>query len=670
MKELTRREFLRISAVAAAGALATACATGTPEATEKQVTKEATTAPAEATATTAPAQATTAPVTESQYKEAPQLVEQVAAGGLPPVDERVPRNPLVVVPIDQVGKYGGQWSTGTIETNGNDARRNIGYEDLVRWTTNWDGVIPNVCESYSANDEGNEFTFFLREGHRWSDGEPYAADDVLFWYEDVVMNREITPTEPQVPYTVVKVDDFTVKWQFEAPQGLFIKDMANINRRGAARYPKHYLEQFHEVYSTEAEALAKAAGQATWSDMFLAMSTEHQNPERPLHWAWLLTAAMGETTTRIVCERNPYYFKVDPEGNQLPYIDRYNYELVADNEVLVLKVLNGEIDFQEQWINDPKNQPVFYDGQEKGGFHFWDSLPTYANEFIMMFNRDCENTMKAEIFANKDFRIGLSHAIDRQELIDVVMVGQSAPHQAAPRPESIYYHERLAKQYTEYDVDKANEYLDKAGLSERDADGFRLGPDGKRFTFLMEIDQGRVAYVDLLELIVPMWAEVGIEANVKLMERSLEEERVHGRALEWEAGANKFGGGGGEAPILDPRYWFPSGIYGSMFAKRWAAYYEAGPDDEIAEEPPADVKEMMGLYDQIKVTVDAEKQKELLMQLLEMAADQFWAIGSILEPLSFGIATNRLKNTPQSLPRSWIYPTPAPCNTCQFYIEE
>jgi peptide/nickel transport system substrate-binding protein len=535
----------------------------------------------------------------------------------------------------------------------------------------WDGVVVNMCESYSANDAGNEFTFFLREGLKWNDGQPYTADDVLFWYEDVVMDRDVTPQEPRVPFEVERVDDYTVKWVFEDPQGLFIKDMARINYSRATQYPKQYLQQFHKSHNANAESLAKEANQATWSDMFGAMATQHQNAELPLFWPWFLTTGMGETTTRIVCERNPYYFKVDPEGNQLPYIDRYNYELVADNEVLVLKVLNGEIDFQEQWINDPKNQPVFYDGQEKGGFHFWELTPTYANEFIMMFNRDCTNEMKAEIFANKDFRIGLSLAIDRQELIDVVLVGQSLPHQAAPRPESVYYHERLATQYTEFDVDKANEHLDKAGLSERDAEGFRLGPDGKRFTFIMEIDQGRVTYVDLLELIIPMWAKnVGIEANVKLMERSLEEERVHGRALEWEAGANKFGGGGGEAPILDPRYWFPSGIYGSMFAKRWAAWYEAGPDDEIAEEPPPDVLKMMELYDQIKTVPDEAKQKEMLMELLELAADRFWAIGTVLEPLSFGIVTNRMKNTPESLPRSWIYPTPVPCNTCQFYIEE
>lgn len=663
MNQLTRREFLRLSALTAAGVVVTACAKGTAEVAET----EATTAPAAATATPVPA--TPTPVPEPEVLEAPQLAEQVAAGNLPPLDERLPQNPVVVEPTQQVGKYGGAWSSGTIETNGNDMRRNSGYEQLVRWKPNWDGVIPNVAESYSSNEDGTEFTFVLRQGLKWSDGEPFTADDVVFWYEDWVMDSDISPTKPRVPFNVEKVDDFSVNWQFETPNGLFIKQIAQIDNEQATQHPKHYLQQFHAKYNDKAEDLAKEAGQATWADMIGAMATEPQNADLPKPWPWIQTAALGETTTRIPCERNPYYFKVDPAGQQLPYIDRYNHELVANNEVLVLKCLNGEIDFQEQWINDAKNKPVFFDGQEKGGYHFWETLPTYVNEMVIMFNRDTTDEVLAEVFRNKDFRIGLSHAIDRQKLIDVVMVGQSIPHQAAPRPDSVYYHERLATQYTEFDQAKANEYLDKAGLTERDAEGFRKGPDGKRLSIILEIDQGRVAYVDLLELIKPMWAEVGIDMNVKLMERSLWEERCRQRNLEFHGTAHKFGGGGGESPILDPRYWYPNSIGNSPYAKRWAAWY-IDHNDEIAEEPPEDVKAAMALYDEIRATPDEDKQKEMLKQLLDMTADQFYCIGTVLEASGFGIVTNRLKNTPEKLPVSWIYPTPVPCNTCQFYIDE
>ena len=299
----------------------------------------------------------------------------------------------------------------------------------------------------------------------------------------------------------------------------------------------------------------------------------------------------------------------------------------------------------------------------KRRLHFW-TVIEHANECIIISTATAHRQPE---WPNKDFRIGLSHAINRQELIDVVLVGQGEPHQAAPRPESAYYHERLAKQYTEYDVDKANEYLDKTGWTQRDSEGFRLGPDGKRIFFVLEIDQSRTVYVDMLELIKPMWAAVGVEVMVKLMERSLWEERCRARNLEFHGTAHKFGGGSGESPILDPRYWFPNSYSNCNYAKSWGAWY-GNPQDEIAKEPPEDVKAAMALYEESRRTPD-ETTEEMLKQLLDMSADQFYCIGTSTESDLFGIVTNRMRNTPDWLPLSWIYPTPGPINTAQFYIE-
>ncbi len=678
-RNISRRQFLIVSGTAAAGLALSACGEETPtEAPEEQAPEEE--APEEVTEVTeeeAPeeeAPEEEAPseeeeVSEGKYKEAPVLAEMVAAGELEPVDDRLPVNPLVVEPTDSIGKYGGVWTSGTIETNGNDLRRNIGYEKLVRWTPAWDGVIPNVCESHESNEEGTEYTFNLREGLKWSDGEPYTADDILFWYEDVRMNEELNPVEPKPFFKIEKVDDYTIKWIFDEPQGLFIKEFAQIQNRQVTRHPKHYLQQFHIEYNPEADQLAQDEGFASWSELFMNKELEHENADLPRLWAWVPTVGLSEASSRVTCERNPYYFKVDPEGQQLPYIDTYRHELAGDNEVLVLKGLNGELDFQEQWINALENRSVFYDNQEKGGYSFWELTPTYAGACIIMLNRDCTDPVKAELFSNKDFRIGLSYAMNRQELVDVVMVGQSEPAQGAPRPESPYYHERLAKQYTEYDVDKANEHLDKAGYAEKDENGWRLGPDGNPISFVLEIDQGRTEYVDMLELIKPRWEEVGIQMNLKLMERSLWEERCRGRNLEFHGSAHKFGGGGGEAVLLDPRYWFPNGYSSCIYAKSWGAWYQ-NRDDEIAKEPPDDVKAIMSRYDDLYLTSDPEKQTEIIEDVLDMSADQFFHIGTVLEPPMWGIVTNRMRNTPESIPLSWIYPTPNPANTHQFYIEE
>ncbi|HXF62073.1 MAG TPA: ABC transporter substrate-binding protein, partial [Caldilineaceae bacterium] len=263
-------------------------------------------------------------------------------------------------------------------------------------------------------------------------------------------------------------------------------------------------------------------------------------------------------------------------------------------------------------------------------------------------------------------RIGLSHAINRQELLDVVYLSQGTPAQTAPRPESKYYHERLATQYLEYNPDLANEYLDKA-YPEKDSEGFRLGPDGKRISLIFEIDSGRTTFIDNMELIKKWWADVGVEMTVKTMDRALWEQRVRETDFEFHASCHIFGGGAGDAVILDPRYWFPFSTGNSFWAKAWAYWY-VDPESPLAEEPPAEVKRQMELYDQIRETADDAKQQELLREILDIQADLFPIIGIAYDGNFYGIASNQLRNAPASLPSSWDYPTPAPSNPCTWYL--
>lgn len=659
---MNRRRFLLSSSFAVAGLAVAACTPASAPAAEAPA------APAEAASAAEPA------VAGQKYKEAPMLAERVKAGELPSVDERLPKNPFVVEPLESIGQYGGDWNGGTIETNGNLWIRNGGYQQLLRWTPEWDGIIPNLADSFEVNDDATAFTFHLREGIRYSDGEPLTADDIMFWYEDVLLNEELTPTVPswlrRGDQTVVveKIDDYTVTFTFAEAHGLFIKNATQTNSDIFCNYPRHYLEQFHLTYNPDVNDEAKAAGYDSWFDFFGAKSAFYQNAELPVLHPWQMQTSLGEASSgRVVSVRNPYFFKVDTEGNQLPYIDRQVIEMATESQVLVLKALNGEIDYQENHISAPSNKAVFFDNREAGQYDFFDLYPTTVNEFIIQFNLNTTDEVLREVFRNKDFRIGLSHAINRQEIIDLVHVGQGQPWQASPRPESRFHHERLATQYTEYNVDLANEHLDKAGYTERDAEGFRLGPDGKRISFVMEIDQGRTTYVDALQLIKPYWEAVGVEMNVRTMERSLWEERCRSRNLEFHASGHRFGGGSGDAVILDARYWLPIDTGNSMYAKAWAYWY-VDPTDELAEEPPAEVQQAMEIYRQIGMTSDDEEQVKLMMQVLDIAADQFYAIGTVLEPNAFGIVTNRMRNAPKLVPNSWIYPTPAPYNPEQFWV--
>lgn len=609
--------------------------------------------------------------TPSRYNQAPELAGLVAAGERPPVDERLPTNPKVITPVEEVGRYGGTWRTA-LRGGGDNAWlvRTIAYEHLVSWTPDWTGIEPNVAESFEVNEDATEFTFKLREGLRWSDGEFFTADDILFWYEDIILNEEVTPSPPNWMVVndkvgvVEKVDDYTVKFTFSAPNGLFLQRVATPSGWPITTLPKHYLSQFHINYNPDANSIAEELGYASWGEhmqFYTDFSGRFSDADLPVLWAWKLTSPYGENTTLVVAERNPYYWKVDTAGNQLPYIDRVIYDVGNDVEVLVLKALNGEIDMQDRHIATLTNKALFFDNQEQGNYHFFDTTPSSMNTFIVALNLTHQDPGLRETFQNKDFRIGLSHAINRQEIIDLMFVGQGEPYQLAPRPSSPFYNERLAKQYTEYDPELANQILDEAGF-ERGPDGIRLTPTGEPISFQLDVAAVQTDRIDISELISGYFAEVGVDMQVNTIDRTLLYERKEANAHD----AVVWGGDGGLDVILEPRWYFPfSGE--SNFATPWALWYN-NPESELAQEPPEAAKEQMDLYNQLKATPTLEGQQEIMQQILEIAADQFWAIGTSLPAPGYGIVSNDMRNVPQVIPGSWLYPNPGPTNPSQYFF--
>ncbi len=611
--------------------------------------------------------------------QAPQWQGMVASGDLPPLEERLPVNPKVIEPLDSIGQYGGTMRHPLLGSWSARFYSFMGNENLVNWTPNWDGLVPNVAESWDVNEDSSEFVFYLREGIKWSDGEPFNADDIMFWYNDIVLNEEITPALPgwltvnDEFVALEKIDDHTIKFSFSAPYGLFLQRLATPNGSDLVEFPEHYVKQFHADYNTEnLDALIEESGQPGWVELLQSKTGSRSNNgagwtnnELPVIYAWRTLEPAGGDVTRAVSERNPYYWKVDTEGNQLPYIDRIEWEFLGDPEVLLLRTLNGEVEFMNYYANALQNKAVFFDNTEEGDYRFFEQVRDTANTVMIHLNLNTQNEVLREIFNEKDFRIALSHAINRQEIIDTVFVGQGIPYQGAPKPTGEYYNEELATQYTEYDVDAANAILDEL-YPEKDSDGVRLGPDGEPIRFDLSVDATRFpAWVDVLELVDLYWDAIGIDMNIDGISGELLQERSEGNEYDAQAWFSD----GGLATLLNPgSFLMPAGS--SRFAPSWGAWYERGSFGPEPEEPPAIVLEQQALYDQIKASADPELQRELMNKIIDIAIDQFWAIGISLDMGQYGVVKNNFHNVPDSMPESWNYPDPFPTNTSTYWIEQ
>lgn len=661
-------------AVLAMGVLA-ACGAPAAEAPAAAPAEQA--APAAQEAAPAAQEAAAPAADMGDAHEAPALAAMVAAGTLPPLAERLPKDPQIVTPVESIGQYGGEWRSALVGGSDNAwLVRTVSYSQLMAWTPQWDGLVPNVAKSVDASDDASEFIFHLREGMRWSDGEPFTAHDIAFWWNDFAMNEDVTPGGPQVymrageePAIVEAVDDYTVRFKFSAPNGLFLSNLATPGGDQPTRFPMHYCSQFHADYNSEnLDQLVADANADSWTDLFITKcgdgNARWNNADMPTLMPWDVSLAYGEGT-QMILERNPYYWKVDTEGNQLPYLDRVVYDILEDREVLLLKVLNGEVDMSSRHFNTNDNKAVIAENQEAGGYSFFEARGN-GNTTGFMFNLTHKDPRMREIFQNKDFRIGMSYCTNRQEIIDVLYIGQGEPMgNAPPKDLTEFYDADWYKEYTEFDQDLAHEYLAKAGITEKGADGFYLGPDGEPFSFVVQATDA-FAFADRAEMVVNQWQDCGINAQLSVVDRTL----LYQRKDANEHDVHVWGASSGPEIFLDPRAYLP--VTGeSAYAIAWYQWY-VNPSGAGAlaqpEEPPAEVQKQMELYDQILASGDQAKQNELMHEILDIARDQFYIIGISSEPPGYGIVKNNFHNVPASMPNSWQYPTPAPTQPEQYWI--
>jgi peptide/nickel transport system substrate-binding protein len=607
--------------------------------------------------------------------EAPDLAKLATEGKLPKLADRLPANPLVIN-VEKVGKYGGSLRRGLRgSADHNGILRLVGNQGLVRWNLEFTAVMPNVAEKWEVNANSTEFTFHLRPGMKWSDGKPFGADDIVFSVEDCAKNSDLYKSVPSPlviggkPGRVEKINDATVKFIFDSPYALFLEMMATPLGQHPTLFCKHYASQFHPKYNPNVADLARAANLSSWPDLFRARNGDIEipsrwsNPDKPVLDPWVIKEPYTGGATRVVLERNPYFWQVDQAGNQLPYIDRLAFNISQDVESLMLDAISGRLDIQERHIDTLQNKPTLSQNMQRGGYRLIELIASSSQQVQIYLNMTHKNAAMREMFANKEFRQALSLGINRKEIVDIVYLGQSQPWQTGPRPGHPWEHKKLATQFTEHDPKKAGEMLDKLGYNRKDAQGFRLRPDGQKVFFAIDVIPTLYPdAVDTLELVKRHWAEIGVDIKVNTIERAL----YYTRGDNNDHDAAVWPGPGGLDPMLDPRDYFAQHPQGSRYAIPWTLWYVSNGKD--GQEPPESQKQRMKLFNDALATADLAKRGEIMKQLMDLTADAFETIGVCLAVSAFGIVRNNLQNVPQKYPNSWSWPNPGPALPQQFFF--
>lgn len=592
---------------------------------------------------------------EDSYGESPVLAEKVAAGELPPVEERLPIQPFVVsnrmlaVSYDtEVGKYGGTMRLPQ-DSPGGDPHFYIGSNEYLLWAPgafNYDmGIFGNVLLDWEVNEDFSSYTFHMREGLKWSDGVPVTTADVDFAINDVMLHDEITPSKPTFLFTgqdreagfatIDILDDFTYTVTFEGQYGAFPAQLAIASWRGYQDFlkPRHYLEQFHADYADADELKAKleeaSVEEGQWYNHFnskqmpgnLWRAIGEAGFGHPVLTPWVLTEFGGGSWT---FDRNPYYFKVDREGNQLPYIDQVQMLLMQDRETTVLQILSGEVDYLGE-RSSLNNLPLLKQAEGDGVLNV--IIPRMHRLPVSFYlNLTYPDPAWRKVTNDVRFRQAMTLAINKQEIIDTFYLGEFA---------------RLPvhTNYPEFSIEKANQILDEMGMTERDANGFRLGPDGDPFEIIFEPGPLSQDHIPMTELIAEYWKAVGIDTEVKAGDWSLITQKYHANELQGWA-------------IWSVMDMWPSIGWFDYLPEDWGRAWEQYMNSrgETGEEPP---EQVLALYDMhtryLSAPLGTQESRDILEEIFSNHRNNYWTFNPVEHSYYPTSTSVRIKNVPKGL---------------------
>jgi len=611
--------------------------------------------------------------------ESPILADLVAEGKLPPVEERVGPEPVVLESVDDIGNFGGSWYRVAVsETDLRLIKDRLSGGTLVRWSTMGEPIVPHIAKGWEHSPDYKEWTFFLRKGLRWSDGELFTADDIMFYWRE----RNSESVGGQVPAymvtgdengEIVKVSNYEVKFVFKKPHPMFLQLMLGYHE--PPFLPEHYMAPFHpdtgdqEMIAKEMEARQVASPRGLYWRV-----REWDNPAHPRMWPWVLRTFQSGNTRSFV--RNPYYYAVDPEGNQLPYIDRLFFE-IKQRQFVPLALSTGGVSMQARHALF-KDYTLLMNQREAYNYevYHWLSASTSPWTMFVNINRGAdseEGAKKGKLLRQKEFRQALSLAIDRETIIEAEFSGFGEPAQLAPRPESRFHHPKLFKAFTEFDPARASQMLDELGLTQRDAEGMRTFPDGEPMTFFITFTE--FTGPGPVQFIVDDWKRVGIRAIARERSRKLfvtERDGLQHDFTVWTSESEFH-------PFAEPRSFAPIETW-AHFAPAYAAWYMNGGmegedvEAEIAraQEPPpgSAVRRNFELLEEAYREVDDEKRRALLDELMDIAAEQMWSISITTFPPQPVVVENGFMGVPKNVLFGYAYKTPSNAGIETFFFAD
>ena len=591
------------------------------------------------------------------YIEPPYFAETVASGELPAVEQRLPRQPAVAHFNDgemSPGKHGGTLRMLMGKTKDIRMMMVYGYARLMGYDRDLN-LTADLLERFEVKNQ-REFTFYLRKGHRWSDGEPFTAEAFRYYWQDIINNQDLYPfglpkqllVDGEAP-RVEFINDTTVRYTWSKTNPYFLPALA-APRPLFLYAPGHYLKQFHAAHraAEELEVLVKEAGSRNWAGLHHRKNHPYKNdnPDLPVLQPWVNSTP--PPAERFVFKRNPYYHRVDAQGRQLPYVDEVTIHITSSS-LVAAKTAAGESDLQGRYLR--LNDYTFLKaGEARNDFSVRLWRAGRGSQLAIYPNLNSNDPVWRKLVRNANFRRALSIGINRFEINQVIYSGLAAESNNTVLPECPLFKPEYQAAWSQYDIAQANQMLDRLGLEKRNRHGRRLMDNGEPLDIVLHTAGESTEETDILELIGESWLKLGIKLHTKPSQREVFRERV----FAGEAMMAMFNGIDNGLPTADmsPEEFAPTSQAQLQWPK-WGQYYESSR--KVGEAP--DIPEAMALldlYHQWSRSSTTEEKEIIWQKMLDIHSQAVFSIGLICgvpQPIVVG---NRLQNVPQSGAWGWL----------------